>query len=91
MNTNIIEIIEAPIFPNTNGQGKIAQLEHRVRVLERENNLLRALLAIAVGGRTVVYRENDVETTMDKKPSFSVSENMNGDILLSVQKIFWND
>ncbi len=72
--------------PSTPLQSRVERLEHDVRALKRNNDLLVSLLAIAVEGRTIVCREDLIEEMMTKKPIFCVSENMGGDVLLSLRE-----
>ena len=58
---------------------KIKYLEFKNRQLEEENKLLLAMLAEAVGRRTVVIREE----VLERRPHFRIEENMGGDILIS--------
>ena len=58
---------------------KIKYLEFKNRQLEEENKLLLAMLAEAVGRRTIVIREE----VLERRPHFRIEENMGGDILIS--------
>lgn len=79
-------IITTPKMENQNTfseesskDGKIKYLEFKNRQLEEENKLLLAMLAEALGNRTIVVREE----TLERKPHFVIGENLGGDILIS--------
>ena len=59
--------------------GRIKYLEFRNKQLEEENQLLLAMLAEALDGRTIVVREE----TLERKPRFKIGENLGGDVIIS--------
>lgn len=58
---------------------KVKYLEFKNRQLEEENKLLLAMLAEALGNRTIVIREEALE----RKPHFVIGENLGGDVIIS--------
>lgn len=66
----------------SNATGKIKVLEHENRQLKAEKQLLLSLLAEAIGGRTIVIREE----SMSQNPRFKFDENLGGDLLISLRR-----
>lgn len=61
---------------------EIKYLKFKNRQLEEKNKFLLAMLAEALGNRTIVIREESLEETLEHEPRFKVEENLEGDMII---------
>lgn len=62
------------------GNAEIKYLKLKNRQLQEENKTLLAMLAEAIGNRTICIKEE----TLERKPHFILDENIGGDVLISL-------
>lgn len=60
--------------------GETMRLSKENRQLKRDNDLLRSILAEAIGTKVIVIRE---EAVAERRPKFRIDENLAGDILIT--------
>lgn len=81
--TIICRVANEPKTGNASYEMVLAEnmrLSKENRQLQRDNDLLRSILAEAIGTKVVVIREEDVT---ERRPKFCIDENLAGDILIT--------
>ena len=63
---------------------KIRYLEIKNKKLEKENEFLLAILAKAVGRRTIIIREDEFYHLHQQEQNFHIDRNLGGDILITL-------